>query len=58
MFKCQSPFFAGLLFFYLGMYVCMYVLVYFFTDNITVTLHRLQRYEEYTLRFEHLSPSI
>jgi len=33
----------------------IYVLVYFITDNIAVTLHRLQRYEtfeEYTFKFE------
>jgi len=36
----------------------MYVLVYFSTDNIAVTLHRLQRYEEYTLKFEHLTANI
>jgi len=30
-------------------------LVYFITDNIAVTLHRLQRHEEYALKFEQLT---
>jgi len=32
--------------------------VYLSVVNIAVTLHRLQRYEEYTLKFEYLKANI
>jgi len=34
----------------------MYVLVYFFTDNITVTLHRLQITEIWRIHIEVWTP--